>query len=159
MINGVWLLFVTCMLSVYGVGQVWLVQLSSYRLWGFVGAREFHDYHAAWWRSIWGVVLAPAALVAAGAALMVWRPAPGVPSWATWLGLALQVALLAGTAFWWGPLMARLEAPDGALLIERYRLLMKTHWLRVALVTAYAGIALWMLATSAGFGSAGHGSD
>jgi hypothetical protein len=28
-----WLLLGTCALSFYGVGQVWLVQLSSYRLW------------------------------------------------------------------------------------------------------------------------------
>jgi hypothetical protein len=153
MIRGSWLLFATAVLSVYGVGQVWLVQLSAYRLWAFVGVREFRAYHAAWWRSIWGVVLAPAALVAAGAALMVWRPAPGVPSSAIWLGLALQGALVLGTALWWGPLMARLEAPDGGLLLERYRLLMTTHWLRVALVTAYAAVALWMQATSAGFGS------
>jgi len=153
MMSGRWLLFATAMLSVYGVGQVWLVQLSAYRLWAFVGAREFRAYHAAWWRSIWGVVLAPAALVAVGAVLMAWRPAPGVPLLAIWLGLALQGALILGTALWWGPLMARLEAPDGGLLRERYRLLITTHWLRVALVTAYAALALWMLATSAGLGS------
>ena len=153
MIHGSWVLFVTAVLSVYGVGQVWLVQLSSYRLWAFVGAREFHVYHAAWWRSIWGVVLAPAALVSVGAALMAWRPTPGIPGWAIWLGLALQGALVLGTALWWGPLMARLEAPDGGLMLERYRLLMRTHWLRVALVTAYAGVALWMLAANARLGS------
>jgi hypothetical protein len=99
------------------------------------------------------VVLAPAALVSAGAALMIWRPAPGVSPWAIWLGVALQAALVAGTVVWWGPLMAHLEAPDGGLRVDRYRLLMATHWLRVALVTAYAGVALWMLAESAGLGS------
>ncbi|HLW91251.1 MAG TPA: hypothetical protein VKS78_08130 [Roseiarcus sp.] len=151
MINGAWLLFATTILSVYSVGQVWLVQLSSYRLWAFVGAGEFRAYHAAWWRSIWGVVLAPAALVTIGALLMLWRPSPGVPSWAIWLGVVLQAALVAGTAIWWGPLMARLEAPSG-MLMDRYQLLMTTHWLRVALVTAYALLALWMLARSLGLG-------
>src|SRR5579862_9190170 len=116
-----WLLFTTAALSVYSVGQVWLVQLSSYPLWAFVGAGEFRAYHAAWWRSIWGVVLAPAALVTLGAVIMLLRPPLGVPSWAIWLGVALQAALVAGTAIWWGPLMARLEAPDGGMLVERYR--------------------------------------
>ena len=64
------LLLGTCALSLYGVGQVWLVQLSSYRLWTYVGPREFRAYHAAWWRGIWGVVLAPAALVTIGAMLV-----------------------------------------------------------------------------------------
>jgi hypothetical protein len=143
------LLIGTCALSCYGVGQVWLVQLSSYKLWLHVGAREFHAYHAAWWRSIWGVVLAPAALLTIASALMLWRPALGVPAWAPWAGFALQIALLVGTALWWAPLMARLEAPDGGLLPERYQLLMATHWLRVSLVTAHALLAIWMLARSA----------
>jgi hypothetical protein len=144
-----WLLLGTCALSLYGVGQVWLVQLSSYRLWSFVGEHEFRAYHLAWWQSIWGVVLAPAALVLIGAVLMLWwRPAE-IPAWVAWLGVALQATLLLGTAMWWGPLMARLETPEGALWIERYQLLMTTHWLRVAIVTAYGMLTLWMLARSA----------
>jgi hypothetical protein len=144
-----WLLLVTCALSLYGAGQVWLVQLSSYRLWTYVGEREFQAYHAAWWQSIWGVILAPAALLIVCAILMLRWPAPGVPAWSAWLGGALQIALLLGTAVWWGPLMARLETPSGALSLERYELLMHTHWIRVAIVSAFALLVLWMLAQSA----------
>ena len=68
-----WLLLGTETLSVYGTGQVWLVQLSSYKLWRFVGQHEFRDYHMAWWHSIWGVVLGPASLVFIGAVLIVLR--------------------------------------------------------------------------------------
>ncbi len=67
-----WLLLGTCALSVYGAGNIWPVQLSSYRLWTCVGPREFHAYHLAWWHSIWGVILGPAALVFLGASLMLW---------------------------------------------------------------------------------------
>jgi hypothetical protein len=144
-----WLLIATCGLSLYGVGQVWLVQLSSYGLWTYVGKHEFRAYHTAWWHSIWGVVLAPAALVFLSSVMMLWLHLPTTPWWATWLGLALQIALLLGTAAWWGPLMARLEAPDGGLSLDRYHLLMTTHWLRVAIVTAYGLLILWMLARSA----------
>ena len=143
------LLMAACALSFYSVGQVWLVQLSAYPLWTHVGEREFHGYHAAWWRSIWGVILAPSALLFVGSALMLWLRAPGVPAWAPWSGVALQIALLLGTAIWWGPLMGRLEAPNGGLLTERYQLMMTSHWLRVGIVTAYALLVLWMLAQSA----------
>ena len=143
------MLLAACALSFYGVGQVWLVQLSAYQLWSFVGDREFHAYHSAWWRSIWGVVLAPAALLIVAAPLMLWWRAPGVPAWAAWLGLALQAALLLGTALWWGPLMARLETPGGGLSPERYQLLIWTHWIRVGIVSAYGILVLWMLAQSA----------
>lgn len=144
-----WLLLATCALAAYSVGQVWLVQVSSYRLWPLVGEREFRAYHAAWWRGIWGVILAPAALLSAAATVMLWRPVPDVPAWAVRLGFALQVALLIGTAAWWGPLMARLETQDGGLHPERYRLMLTTHWLRVGIVSTYGALAFWMLARSA----------
>jgi hypothetical protein len=149
-----WLLLVTCALSLYSVGNIWPVQLSSYRLWMYVGPREFRAYHLAWWHSIWGVILAPAVLVFVCAVLMMWWRAPGVPPWAAWVGLALQLGLVVGTALWWGPLMARLEEPNGGLALERFRLLLATHWLRVAIVTAYGVLTLWMLARSAWLGGA-----
>jgi hypothetical protein len=143
------LLLVTCVLSIYGVGNIWPVQVSSYKLWTYVGQREFHEYHIAWWRSIWGVILIPAGLVFLGAILMlIWRP-PGVPAWALWVGLALQVALALGTALYWGPLMARLSTPGGGLSLPLYHTLMLNHWLRVAIVTGYAALTVWMLVTSA----------
>ncbi len=148
-----WLLLGTCALGVYGVGNVWLVQLSSYPLWRYVGPQEFRAYHLVWWHSIWGPVLAPAIFAFAGAVLMLWWRAPHVPAWAPALGIVLQLSLVLGTALWWGPLMARLEAPQGALALARYRLLMDTHWLRVAIVTAYGLLLLWMVAKSGWSGS------
>jgi hypothetical protein len=144
-----WLLVAVCALGIYGVGQVWLVQISSYPLWAFVGDHEFRAYHAAWWRSIWFVILGPSTLLVIGTLLMLWWRAPGVPLWETWAACALQAALLVGTAMWWGPLMARLETPTGGLAAERFRLLMSTHWVRVAIVTAYGALAIWMLIQSA----------
>ena len=147
-----WLLLGTCALSLYGVGNIWPVQLSSYRLWTYVGPRELHAYHLAWWHSIWGVILAPAVLVFAGSLLMLWWRAPGVPPWAPWVGFALEVALVLGTALWWGPLMARLEDAGGGLAMERFHLLISTHWIRVAIVTAHGALMLWMMAQSAWLG-------
>jgi hypothetical protein len=48
-----WLLLGVFALGLYGTGQVWLVQLSSYPLWRYVGEAQFPAYHQAWWRSIW----------------------------------------------------------------------------------------------------------
>jgi hypothetical protein len=122
-----WLLLITFALSAYGSGQVWLVQLSSYPLWAFVGRAEFSAYHGAWWRTIWSVVLAPAGLAALGSFLMPLWPLPGISTWAIWAGVGLQVCFIIGTAAWWGPLMARLEGENGGLDAERYALLLSTH--------------------------------
>ena len=149
MAKGQWLLLVTCALSIFGTDQVWLVQLSSYQLWSYVGRNEFRANHLAWWHGIWGVILAPACLVTLGAVLMLWWRAPSVPPWMRWVGLSLQISLVLGTALWWGPLMANIEGPSGGLMPERYHLLLVTHWLRVLIVTAYSLLTLWMLVRSA----------
>jgi hypothetical protein len=148
-----WLLLLAVGLGLYAVGNVWPVQVSSYPLWAYVGDREFHAYHLAWWHSIWGVILAPASLLVVVSILMLfWRPA-GVPGWAVWAGFGLQVALVAGTAAWWGPLMARLSTPGGGMVRELFPLLLATHWLRVAIVTAYGALATWMLVKATWLGA------
>jgi hypothetical protein len=45
--------------------------------------------------------------------------------------------------------MARLVAPDGRVLLHDYQLLMSTHWVRVALITAYGMTSFCMLIKSA----------
>ncbi len=140
-----WLLFVVAALSWYSTGVIWLVQVSCYPLWTRVGKREFYNFHLAWWHSIWGVIFVPAGIVFLGALAMMWMRPSGVNAGLLWTGLSLQIALYAATAIWWGPLMARLATPENGLLLNNYHLLMTTHWLRVAIVTAYGVLIFFML--------------
>ncbi len=140
------LLLATAALSLYAVGNVWPVQLSAYPLWRCVGRREFHRYHDVWWHSIWGVIIGPAVLLFCASILMLWWRPEGVPGWSVWAGFGLELALVLGTAVWWGPLMARLEDDIGGLAADRYRLLLRTHWARVAIVSGHGALMLWMLA-------------
>ena len=112
-------------------------------------AREIHAYHVAWWHSIWGVILALAGLLVIASVLMLhWRP-QGVPAWDVWCGVGLQFLLVLGTALWWGPLMARLSTEEGGLAEDIFPLLIRSHWIRVGIVTAYGGLSVWMLAQNA----------
>lgn len=142
------LLIATVFLSIYGIGNIWLVQLSSYSLWAYVGSREFETYHIAWWHSIWGPVMLPATLVFLASVLMLWMRPAGVPAWAIWCGFGLEALVALGTAIWWEPLMFRLGNPETGLILPLYRLLMLTHWIRVALVTGYGLLTFWMLLKS-----------
>ena len=143
---GYWLLLATAILALYGVANIWLVQLVCYRLWTHVAAHEFYGYHLAWWRSIWGVIFVPSGLALCGAIAMLWLHPRGVSSVLLWAALDLQIALYILTAAWWGPLMARLATREQGLLLPNYRMLMSTHWLRVAIVTAFGLLLFAMLA-------------
>lgn len=145
---GRWLLILTSCLGLYAVGNVWLVQLVCYRLWPSVGRGEAFRYHVAWWHSIWGVLFVPAGVVLLSAIALVWVPPSGVNRSQVWLGLALQIAIYVSTAAWWAPLMARLIKPDGEMLLRDYQLLMSTHWVRLALITAYGVASIYMLVKS-----------
>ena len=60
-----------------------------------------------------------------------------------------QIALVLGTALWWGPLMARLSTAEGGLAEAVFRLMIRTHWIRVGIVTVYGALAVWMLSQNA----------
>jgi hypothetical protein len=143
-----WLLIINSGLGLYAVGNVWLVQLVCYRLWPAVGRSEAFPYHLAWWRSIWGVLFVPAGLVFLGALALIWYRPAGVGGRQAWLGFVLQIVIYASTAAWWAPLMARLVKPDGEMLLHDYQLLMSTHWIRLALITAYGVTSFYMLIKS-----------
>jgi hypothetical protein len=139
------LLFAIFVLSMYGVGNVWFVHLLSYRLWPYVGRGQAFAYHIAWWHSIWGVIFIPAGVVFLGSALMLRVRPAGVPRQIVRIGFALQLVIYALTAAWWGPLMARLVTEQAGLSMHLYGLLMTTHWLRLALITAYGATCCFMM--------------
>lgn len=131
----------------FSVGSIWLAQL-NWQLFQHVGPDQFSDYFAHWSDGLYwaGAPVAVAALAGAFAQLR-WRP-PGVPRWGVWLGVAVQGVIWALTLLWWAPAEGRLHQavlPDGSL-DPLYRQLVAGNWLRVALVTAFGVLQLWMAA-------------
>jgi hypothetical protein len=142
-------LSVTSALGLYAVGNIWLVQLVSYRLWPYVGRQEAYAYHIAWWHSIWGVLFIPAGVVLVGSLAILWIRPEGISRRSAKAGFSLQVLIYVITGAWFAPLMARLATPDSGLSLPLYHVLMTTHWVRVALFTAYGLVCCYMLGKSA----------
>ncbi len=133
-----WLLLCTMALAWYHVGFVWLVQVVAWPLFAYVGPAEFNAYHWAWWRGIRYILFIPSGLSFVGSVLLLFFHPPQVPLWILAAGLALYVLMYALTAVWFGPQQAKLsdtKSPQFALII-------KTHWARTALVSAY-GLSLF----------------
>jgi hypothetical protein len=146
--TGRWLLLFNLAAGFYGVGNVWLVQLTCYPLWTYVGPAEYEAYHNFWWHSIWGDILFPSVLAFLGAiAMLRWRPF-GVPKGALWLGVGLQVLLWVLTALMWGRWMAQLIQVSGPVYGALFHKMLVTHWLRVAIVTGYGILQFWIVSVS-----------
>jgi hypothetical protein len=142
------LLFATSALGLYAVGNIWFVQLVSYRLWPYVRKQEAYAYHIAWWHSIWGVLFIPAGVVLLSSLAMLWIRPDGVSRRTGRLGFALQLVIYIVTGAWFAPLMARLATQDAGLSLPLYHLLMTTHWVRLTLFTAYGVVCCYMLVKS-----------
>lgn len=127
----------------------WAHEADIFRSWRLVGDR-FHDVQEAHWRRLPYWVFAPVGLGLAMAVVMVWLHPAGSPAWGIWGSLRCQVSSLALTAAFWGRWQASLARdPRGALSPHLARIL-RTHWLRTALITANALILLlWAIAQSA----------
>jgi hypothetical protein len=148
-----WLLLINFALGFYNVGAIWLTHSLIYPTWELVGAGEINAVRTEHWQRLPGVVFLPAGLALLGSLAMIWLRPEGVPRWAVWLGLALQVAAGAVTASWFAPLQARMSTREGGLALPVYHQLMDTHWIRVAIITAYAILMFWMADKSAWSGS------
>lgn len=124
-------------------GLIWFVQLVHYPLLSGVGTEGFHSYQRGHERrTAWAV--GPAML--AELVCAVWlaaAPPPGVFVWLTVLGLVLLAGVWVSTALLQVPCHRRLSAGFDA---ETHGRLVRSNWLRTALWSGRAVLALWMLA-------------
>lgn len=141
--------------SAYNVAVIWLMQLIIYPSWAFIPTATFGEAQGIhFWRLF--IVVFPQAALATGLAIAMWRrPPAGVPMTAVRLGLVTQVALWVLTAGLWGRWQGELAFADGGSATalgpadtQLYELLLNTHWLRVALITGYGFLAVWMARTA-----------
>lgn len=159
-----WLLLLNLVFGIIGLGQIWMVQLSSYPLWAYVGPHEFYFYHIAWWHSIWVPLFIPAGLSILCTIGLFWLRPPVIPRLSIWMAVVLLAVTYGLTFIWWAPIMALIGANQNEFQavfgwaplldklgfrnktqVELFNLLMTTHWLRVALISGYASIIFWMV--------------
>jgi len=139
------------MLAVLGwfeAGVVWLAQYSGYPLWPYVGVNGFPAFYHVWKQGMWGVLAPSLVLGGAGAVLLLWMGASQVPRWARWLGCGLQLAAMTWAGLGLLPMERQAAALGGRGDTGAYQQLLSANWMLIALVTAYAALALWMLVRS-----------
>jgi hypothetical protein len=126
------LFFVTSILTIWNAALIWMTQVLCYPLWPMVGSAEFHNYHLAWWHSVWWTFL-PAGLALLGSILLLFRRPPYFPRGAAMVAAGAQIVTLAATLAFWAPLQAGLATGSG-LDPAGFHTLMWTHWFRVGLI-------------------------
>ncbi len=127
--------------ALYRVGDIWTFQVVLFPLWRRVRAEDFPAYHQAHFRSIFGVIFVPMGLSALSAILLWFFPPLGAPRWLLGAALALQALLFLSLAYWI-PFQLRIEREGNQPALMRH--LVNVHWTRVANLTLFAAVVLWL---------------
>lgn len=127
--------------ALYRVGDIWTFQVVLFPLWPIIRSEDFPAYHQKHFRSIFGVIFVPMGLSAAGAVPLCFFPPLGAPRSLLAAALALQAVLFLSLLYW-VPLQLKIEREGNRPKLMRE--LITVHWTRVANLTLYAAVVLWL---------------
>ena len=138
-------LLVNLVVAFYNVGTIWAHEIDIFRSWRPVSPADFHRVQEVHWRKLPYWVLTPFGLALVGAiSLAAYHPS-GSPVWGIWGNLLCQVLALVLTFMFWGRWQARLSHDPAGPRSAYLELILRTHWVRTALVSA-AGLRLFLWA-------------
>lgn len=132
-------------LAFYNVGIIWAHEIDIFRSWRLLTPETFRAVQAAHWKKLPYWVFAPVVASLAGSVALIWYHPVGSPAWAIWGNLGCQLLSHLLTAMTWGRWQAALSVdPSGPRSVFLDKIL-STHWIRTALINAYALILfVWM---------------
>lgn len=129
-------------LSFYLVGAIWAVEVDIFRSWKLVDPEDFPAVQGVHWRKLPYWVFVPLGLALIGSIVLIGYHPAGSPGWAIWGNLGCQVLSIVLTAIFWGRWQAKLSRDPAGPKSAYLTTILKTHWVRTALINAYAFIML-----------------
>jgi len=137
-------LILNLVLAFYNVGTIWAHEIDIFRTWKFLDAKAFHTVQHIHWKKLPYWVFTPVGLSLFGAITLCWYHPDEIPNWEVWTALIIQLLSHFLTAIFWGQWQAKLSKDKlggGSPYLTK---ILKTHWLRTALINAYGLMLLYM---------------
>ncbi len=138
----------------YNMAAMWLFQLDVYPSWSGIPTADFGPAQNTHLLAVAAAVFPPALAATVFATILVVTRPRTYPAGLLRAGLVLQTVTWALTAFVFGPWQGRLTEGGASVDVapralgpaneHAYHAFVYTHWVRVALVTAYAALAWWL---------------
>jgi hypothetical protein len=129
-------------LAFYLVGCIWAHEVDIFRNWRVLDPENFRRVQQVHWTKLPYWVFVPLAAAFAGSIALIWYRPPGSPEWAVWSNVGCQVTSHVLTAVLWGPWQAKLSRDDAGGRSEYLDLIVRTHWIRTLLITAFGAVQL-----------------
>lgn len=148
-------------LSFYNLAVIWLMQLDVFYTWRYIPTELFGQVQGEHFWKLFITVFPQAILTTLISGLLLKSRPVDVPTFPLVLGFGLQLLVWLLTAIMWGRWQGQIaivpphEVPPtiGPANYRLYQVLINTHWIRVAIITAYAVLAAWLCQESISFSS------
>ena len=132
-------------LAFYNLGTIWAHEIDIFRSWRLVSPESFHTIQCVHWRKLRYWIFAPVGFALLGGILLIWYHPANSPLWAIYGALICQTLAFVLTALLWGRWQARLAMDPLGSQSPYLGKILRTHWIRTLLISAYAGF-LWAAA-------------
>jgi hypothetical protein len=137
-------LLMNLVLAFYNVGTIWAHEADIFRTWKLLDPKTFAIVQSVHWKKLPYWVFIPVGLSFIGSIALLWYHPDTIPVWEIWLAFGFQCLSHSLTGGFWGRWQAKLSKDQLGGASPYLRLIIKTHWIRTALINAYGLTLLWM---------------
>ncbi len=138
-------LLINVALAFYNVGTIWAHEIDIFRTWKLLtDPKTFHTVQAVHWKKLPYWVFVPVGLSFIGVIALFWYHPNNISNSEIWIAFAFQFLSHLLTAVFWGPWQAKLSKDESGNESPWLTKILKTHWIRTALINAYALMLLYI---------------
>ncbi len=130
-------LILNLVLAFYNVGTIWSMEIDIFRTWKLLDPKTFPVVQYTHWKKLPFWIFIPIGLAFAGSVVLLWYRPNNIPMFEIWIVLGFQIISHFLTAVFWGPWQAKLSKDELGSESPFLEKILKTHWIRTALINAY----------------------
>jgi hypothetical protein len=124
------------------VGVVWAHEIDIFRSWKLLDPETFHVIQSVHWHKLPYWIFLPVGLALVCGSVLIWYHPASSPPWAIGGAFVCQTLSLILTAIFWGRWQAKLAGDKRGPQSPYLTSILKTHWIRVCLISGYATLLL-----------------
>jgi hypothetical protein len=131
-------------LAFYNVGTIWAHEIDIFRSWKLLDPKTFHSIQLVHWKKIPYWIFIPVGIGSIGSIVLFWYHPDNIPIREIWIAFIFQFLSHFLTAIFWGRWQAKLSKDGSGGASPWLAKILKTHWIRTALINAYGLMLLYM---------------
>ncbi len=133
-------------IAFYNVGTIWAHEIDIFRTWKLISdPKIFHTVQETHWSKLPYWVFIPVGVALLGSLTLFWYHPDKISTWEIGFAFGSQLVSLILTAIFWGQWQARLSKDENGNASVYLQKILRTHWIRTALINIYGLMLLYMV--------------